>query len=150
MTGYILNLTFVYLPVRQLNGQNITAVTGDVYKCHFIKKKGGGAISWLSTHHGAKWDGSGGVVIDSNEVDEESCATNHSWDQECTNKHLLYPSPPCSNTDGTTTRLRKHSRIIKMETLRVIKRLSVFCIKVNYVMYSYVAYEAKHVLLMPT
>lgn len=44
------------------------------------------------TYHGAKWDGSWGVVIDSNEVDKEGSPTDHGWDQKGPNEHLLNPS----------------------------------------------------------
>lgn len=47
------------------------------------------------THHGAKWDGSGGVVVDSNEVDEEGSSTHHGWDHEGSNEHLFNPSSAC-------------------------------------------------------
>lgn len=44
------------------------------------------------TYHGAKWDGSWGMVIDSNEVDKEGCPTDHGWDQKGPSEHLLNPS----------------------------------------------------------
>lgn len=47
------------------------------------------------THHGAKWDSSGGMVVDSNEVDEEGSPTYHGWDQKGPNEHLLNPSSAC-------------------------------------------------------
>lgn len=50
------------------------------------------SIPVFQTYHGTKWDGSGGVVVDSNEVDEEGCPANHSWDHKCPDEHLLDPS----------------------------------------------------------
>ena len=47
------------------------------------------------TYHGAKWDGSRGVVVDSNEVNEEGRPTHHSWDHKGPNEHLLNPSSAC-------------------------------------------------------
>lgn len=44
------------------------------------------------TNHGAKWDGSRGVVIDSDEVDEEGCSAHHGWDHKRPDEHLLNPS----------------------------------------------------------
>lgn len=53
-------------------------------------------VSLCQTHHGAEWDGSGGVVVDSDEVDEEGGAAHHGWDQEGPNEHLLNPSSACN------------------------------------------------------
>lgn len=47
------------------------------------------------TYHGAKWDGSWGMVIDSNEVDKEGCPTDHCWDQKGPSEHLLNPPSAC-------------------------------------------------------
>lgn len=47
------------------------------------------------THHGAKWDCSGGVVVDSDEVDEEGSPAYHGWDHKGPNEHLLNPSSAC-------------------------------------------------------
>lgn len=47
------------------------------------------------THHSAKWDGSGGVVVNSNEVDEEGGPAHHGWDQEGSDEHLFNPSSAC-------------------------------------------------------
>lgn len=47
------------------------------------------------TYHGAKWDGSGGVVVDSDEVYEEGSPAHHCWDHEGPNEHLLNPSSAC-------------------------------------------------------
>lgn len=51
-----------------------------------------GSIPVFQTYHGTKWDGSGGVVVDGNEVNEEGCPANHSWDHKCPDEHLLDPS----------------------------------------------------------
>lgn len=51
-----------------------------------------GEVLLFKTHHGAKWDCSGSVVVDSDEVDEEGRPTHHGWDQERPNEHLLNPS----------------------------------------------------------
>lgn len=54
-----------------------------------------GEVLLCQTHHGAKWDGSGGVVVDSDEVDEECSPAHHGWDQEGPDEHLLDPSSAC-------------------------------------------------------
>lgn len=86
----------------------------------------------LITHHGAEWNSSGGMIVDCNEVDKESGATNHRWDQECTNKHLLYPSPPCSGT-GTWNDHTAEQTLSDNKNGKITKTLQgCFCIKVNY------------------
>ena len=52
----------------------------------------------FNTHHSTKGDGSGGMVVDGYEVDEEGCPTHHGWDQEGSNKHLFNPSPSYTMT----------------------------------------------------
>ncbi len=47
------------------------------------------------TYHGAKRDGSGGVVVDSDEVDEESSPAHHGRDHKGPYEHLLDPSSAC-------------------------------------------------------
>lgn len=53
------------------------------------------------THHGAKRDGSGGVVVDRDEVDEEGSSAHHGWDHKGPNEHLLNPSSACIQTNQT-------------------------------------------------
>lgn len=43
------------------------------------------------TDHGKEWDGPGGVVVDSYEVDEEGKSTGQGWEEGGTNQHLLDP-----------------------------------------------------------
>lgn len=49
----------------------------------------------MKSHHGAKWDGSGGMVVDSDEVDEEGSPAHLGWDQKGPDEHLFNPSPAC-------------------------------------------------------
>lgn len=49
----------------------------------------------MKSHHGSKWDGSGGVVVNSNEVDEKGSPAHHGWDHKGPNEHLFNPSPAC-------------------------------------------------------
>ena len=51
--------------------------------------------SLCQTYHGTKRDGSGGVVVDSDEVDEESSPAHHGWDHKRPDEHLLNPSSAC-------------------------------------------------------
>ena len=43
------------------------------------------------TYHGAEGYGTGGMVVDGNEVDEERCAAHETGQQEGTQQHLLDP-----------------------------------------------------------
>lgn len=52
-------------------------------------------VLWCQTYHSPKGDGSGGVVVNSDEVDEEGGPTHHGWDHEGPDEHLLYPSSAC-------------------------------------------------------
>lgn len=45
----------------------------------------------LKSHHCAKGDGSGGVVVDGNEVDEERCPTDKRRNEKGAHEHLLDP-----------------------------------------------------------
>ena len=54
---------------------------------------------WRDTNHGAKGNGPGGMVVDSNEVDEEGCATDEHRQQEGTDHHLFDPHLACNIHD---------------------------------------------------
>lgn len=54
------------------------------------------------THHGAERDGSGGVVVDSDEVNEEGGSAHHGWDHEGSDEHLFNPSSACSSETNRT------------------------------------------------
>lgn len=47
------------------------------------------------TYHGAKRDGSGGMVVDRDEVYEEGGPAHHCWDHKGPDEHLLDPSSAC-------------------------------------------------------
>lgn len=47
------------------------------------------------TYHDSEGNGSRGMIVDSNEVDEESSATHKGWQHECRHHHLSNPNFPC-------------------------------------------------------
>ena len=56
----------------------------------------------LAAYHGSKWNGSGGMVVDSNEVDEEGSTTDGGGEQRSTDHHLFDPNLPWNNHNITT------------------------------------------------
>ena len=39
-------------------------------------------VTTMITYHSSKWNGPGGMIVDGNEVDEESCPTNNKGQEE--------------------------------------------------------------------
>jgi hypothetical protein len=65
----------------------------------------------MRTHHGAKWNGSAGMIVDGNKVDCKGCPAYHSRQQEGRGQHLPHPN------------LSAHSvRNIKIVLLRLKKK----------------------------
>ena len=50
----------------------------------------------MLTNHSSKGDGSGGMVVDCDEVDEEGHATDEGRQQKGTHHHLLDPHLACT------------------------------------------------------